>query len=80
MVDKDFNSGKADSQEELLRRYCAMAEESLGQAIDLASARRLADELCERFGRECSSPLVVNATRKYLEQAIERKWRGKDGR
>ena len=63
-----------ERQEDLLRRYCDQAEAALRDAKDFASAKRIGDELCDRFAQECTSSMIVHATRTYLDELINHRW------
>ncbi len=63
-------------QVELLRRYCTEADTLIQNAANAAEARSLAERLCRRFRDECESPLVVNATRDYIEGTITKLFGG----
>jgi hypothetical protein len=67
---------RSTQQEELIRRYCAEAERQLEKAPDYAAALQLKESLCAMFERECESSMVVAATRQYIEEALQRLWRG----
>ncbi|MDH3252606.1 MAG: hypothetical protein OEM41_07425 [Ignavibacteria bacterium] len=63
-----------DLQQQLLNRYCAEARASILAAPDRAAAVQETTELCHRFGRECSSQLVVRATRQFIDEFIKARW------
>ncbi len=63
-----------DAQNERIEQYCAQARELLRSAPDEENARDLAARLCEQFERDCSSGLVVSATRLYLDRWIHDQW------
>jgi hypothetical protein len=65
---------RSDPQRQLLDRYCEEARASILGARDRATALRRKAELCDRFGRECSSNLVIRATREYIDGLITEKW------
>jgi hypothetical protein len=69
-MEQDTVPAGSDKQTELLQRYCAEAERELDDAASYAEALRLRDSLCTRFQTECDSPLVVHATRQYLDSLI----------
>ncbi|HXG01190.1 MAG TPA: hypothetical protein VNL69_10390 [Bacteroidota bacterium] len=60
----------SDMQDEMLRRYCAEAEERIARASNAIQARRLGEEVCAKLETECTSKLVLHATRTYVEQII----------
>jgi hypothetical protein len=62
------------SQEALIRRYCAEAEERLLTATTMDDALRIRNELCARFEAECTSPMVHSATKQYITDVIIRTW------
>jgi len=59
-----------EPQQELIRHACREAEERIAGARDNAEALRIRDEVCDRFGRECQSTIVVRALRDYLTEVI----------
>ena len=59
-----------DAQDDLVRRYCAEAEAHIRRAGDAAQAHRWGEEICARLEKECSSKLILDATRSYIEQVI----------
>ena len=65
---------RSNDQEEILRRYCSEAERLLGEASDLGQAIGIRNRLCTRLQNECSSGLLLNATRAYVDRIISAKW------
>ncbi len=63
-----------DPQLELVARYCREAGDLLAGTLDSVSAARVRDTLCDRFARECQSPLVVHAAREFMTHLIHRRW------
>jgi len=71
--------GNPDHLSDLIRKYCAEAEERLNAAADYSSALRLKESLCARFQEECESSLVVSATRQYIDAVLRQRWGAEDG-
>ena len=65
---------RSDPQQQLVDHYCAEARTSILGATDRDAAVQRKEELCERFGRECSSPLVIRATREFIDSLIRDRW------
>ena len=65
---------KSNDQEEILRRYCSEAERLLGEASDLRQAIDIRNQLCTRLQNECSSGLLLNATKAYVDRIIAARW------
>ncbi len=61
-----------DPQQELLKQYCAEAEAMLKTSTSEADARKVGMIMCSRFEQECSSALVIQATRAYIGDVIRR--------
>lgn len=61
-----------DPQQELLKQYCAEAETMLRTFTSEADARKVGEIMCSRFEQECSSALVIQATRAYIGDVIRR--------
>jgi hypothetical protein len=59
-----------ERQQELIRQTCREAEERIAGARDRGEALLIREQVCERFGRECQSPVVVHALRRYLMEVI----------
>ena len=73
--DEELSSSQETSaQDQLVERYCRSAKEVLCTAHDRRSAEAMADEICSQFADECSSELVVKATRSLLAHWIEGQW------
>ncbi len=68
---------ETDNQEALIRKYCDEAEQVILPVPNYDDALRLSDELCERFEKECESPMVAGAMREYLRGIIGARWRKK---
>lgn len=68
-----------EAQEDLVREFCQEAEALIGSAPDYPSAVQLRDSLCQRFQMKCKSGLVVHATKEYMTQIIQRRWRAGAG-
>ncbi len=68
------SSHEISAQDQLVERYCRTAKEVLCTAHDRRSAEAMADEICRQFADECTSELVVKATRSLLERWIEEQW------
>ncbi len=62
------------AQEELLQRLCTEAEQELSGAGNLEDALEIRHQLCSRLQEECSSSLIVNATKAYVDQIIAARW------
>jgi hypothetical protein len=67
-------SENSEKQEELIRRYCAEAENEIAKAPDYASAKRLKESLCARFEQECESRLIIGAISQHLENLLKQLW------
>jgi hypothetical protein len=65
---------RSDPQQQLLDRYCMEARTLILSANDRATALQRKEELCSRFGKECASPLLVHATREFIERLIRDRW------
>ncbi len=61
----------SDLQDEMLKRYCAEAEARILHASTAQQARRWGEEICSKLERECSSKLILNATRTYIDAIIQ---------
>ncbi len=61
----------ANTQDEMLKRYCAEAEALIVHASSALQARAWGEEICSKLERECSSKLILNATRIYIDQLIQ---------
>ncbi len=80
-MEKVVKHPTSDEQRELLNCYCKEAEALLIKAADINDAIRIKNEACKRFQRECNSSILVNATKDYINQIIERTWkRGHEGK
>lgn len=64
--------GNMDRQEELLSRYCAVAEKELLKARDKNEARDITIRLCKQFESECDSSIVITGTKAYIEALVSR--------
>jgi hypothetical protein len=62
------------AQDRLVEEYCLRAQDALRLAPDRVSAEALAEDICDRFSRECASEMVVNATRSFLRRWIAERW------
>lgn len=60
----------SDIQDEILRRYCTEAERRIMQAHNAQQARQWGEEVCAQLRQECSSTLVLHATRTYVDALI----------
>ncbi len=63
-----------EPQDEIVRRYCSEAADAIESAKDAASARVMVESFCSRFSAECSSDLIVHASRQYLTQRLRDRW------
>jgi hypothetical protein len=61
-----------DAQGELLKQYCSEAESLIRSATTIAEAKKLGEQVCSKFQQECESTLVVNATRTFIDDIINR--------
>jgi hypothetical protein len=61
----------SDMQDEMLKRYCAEAEARITHASNARQARQWGEEICAKLERECSSKLILNATRTYIHRIIQ---------
>lgn len=73
-MNHNASSETTEQQTHVIRKYCSEAEKVLAGAPDYAAAVRLKSSLCARFADECSSELVVNATSRYLDQMLSKRW------
>ncbi len=64
----------SSAQAELVQRFCREAIDAMADARDKASAETIADAMCERFAARCSSELVVNAVRHYIQHWLRTRW------
>jgi hypothetical protein len=58
---------------ELLRKYCPGAVESILAAPDHEAAVRLKESVCAQFEKECGTGLIATATREYLKTVVKRR-------
>lgn len=56
-----FRSIPPSRQEELISRYCRGVLETIKGAADREEAKRIVEEACAGFERECASPLIRRA-------------------
>jgi len=73
---------EADSQMVILDRFCREVHESVIHAPDLEGALKRKADICTRFEGECSSKLVADAVRRYVDHLVEERWkptRGEEG-
>lgn len=57
-----------EHQENAVQALCRNAEERLSLAKDLPEALMVRDEVCVRYRKECVSDVLLNASRKYLDE------------
>jgi hypothetical protein len=63
-----------DLQSDLVRRYCGDADAMIREAATMEQAESIGEEICGKLARECSSELVVNASRAYVKDIIHKRW------
>ena len=61
-----FQSIPPSRQEELIARHCRGVLETIKDTADQEEAKRIVDEACAGFERECVSPLVRRALVEYV--------------
>lgn len=61
----------SNPQDEMLKRYCAEAEARIVHASSARQAREWGEEICSKLERECSSKLILDATRTYIDRIIQ---------
>ena len=64
-----------DVQEEIIQRYCAEAQRLLDRASSEDEALSIRARVCSQLARECDSPLILDATRTYVDRVIREIWR-----
>lgn len=64
-----------DAQMVLLDRFCREAKDLITHAASIEEAVRQKDSLCEKFGQECSSQLVINAARNFVDNLVSTQWK-----
>lgn len=67
----------SDVQDEMLKRYCAEAQARIIHAPTVHEARLWGEEMCSKLERECSSKLILNATRAYIDAIIRERFERK---
>ncbi len=63
-----------DAQMVLLDRFCNEAKSLIAQATSIDEAEKRKKTLCEKFERECSSRLVINAARNFVDNLLTTRW------
>lgn len=63
-------------QERLIQIICKGAMDRIETAGTKAQAEMIASEVCAQMEKDCQSPLVVSASRRYLHSRIEDHWGG----
>jgi hypothetical protein len=67
-----------DPQQDIIERYCAEAKQLLDRATSEAEAQAIRTRVCSQLAHECDSPLIMDATKKYVDQVIQRMWTKSD--
>jgi len=66
-----FRSIPPSRQEELISRHCRGVLETIRGAAGYDEAKRIVEEACAGFERECASPLVRRALVDYVHRYYE---------
>lgn len=63
-----------DPQQDIIERYCAEAQQLLDRATSEAEAQAIRTSVCSQLAQECDSPLIMDATKKYVDHVIQTRW------
>ena len=63
-----FRSISPGRQEELISHYCRGVLETIRGTADREEAKRIVEEACAGFERECASPLISRALAEHVRR------------
>jgi hypothetical protein len=69
-----LNKVRTDPQQELIGRYCEEVRKLLDNASSREEALAIKARVCSQLARECESPLILDATRSYVDRVILNMW------
>ena len=74
--DRRYMQMNSQQQLRLIEQYCGGIGEKIRTAASKEEARRLADEACGAFERECPSDLVRRSLVHRVRQMVDEHWDG----